>query len=124
MSGSLAFTPEAQTLGPHQHLAIDTSQGCLTLTDPRRFGAALWSRSLDHAPAASLLAGLGAEPFDPGLDAAALRAGFQGRRQAIKQALLGGDVVVGAWEYLRLRGALAGPHPSGHAGGASESGAL
>ncbi|MBB5204593.1 formamidopyrimidine-DNA glycosylase [Inhella inkyongensis] len=96
MSGSLAFTPEPQALGPHQHLAIDTSQGCLTLTDPRRFGAVVWSQSLDHAPAASLLAGLGAEPFDEGLSAARLRAGFQGRRQAIKQALLSGDVVVGA----------------------------
>lgn len=96
MSGSLAFTPTPQTLGAHQHLAIDTDQGSLTLTDPRRFGAAVWSPALDDSPARELLARLGAEPFDPAFDAAALHAGLQGRRVSIKQALLAGDVVVGA----------------------------
>ncbi len=113
MSGSLAFTPEPQALGPHQHLAIDTSQGCLTLTDPRRFGAAVWSAALDQEPARNLLAGLGAEPFDPAFDAAALHRGLQGRRVPIKQALLAGDVVVGAGNIYACEALWqAGIHPA------------
>jgi len=113
MSGSLAFTPEPQVLGPHQHLAIDTSQGCLTLTDPRRFGAAVWSPALDASPARELLARLGAEPFDPALDARTLHAGLKGRRVPIKQALLAGDVVVGAGNIYACEALWqAGIHPA------------
>ncbi|MEO6031695.1 MAG: zinc finger domain-containing protein, partial [Burkholderiaceae bacterium] len=46
--------------------------------------------------AAKLLAGLGLEPFDPAFDGAHLHAALRGRRVAIKQALLGGAIVVGA----------------------------
>lgn len=113
MSGSLAFTPTPQALGPHQHLAIDTSQGSLTLTDPRRFGAVVWSPALDREPARSLLAGLGAEPFDPRFDASALHRGLRGRRVAIKQALLAGDVVVGAGNIYACEALWqAGIHPA------------
>jgi len=117
MSGSLAFSPAPQALGAHQHLAIDTNQGCLTLTDPRRFGAALWSAAQDQEPARSLLAGLGAEPFAPGFDAKALRLGLQGRRLPIKQALLAGDVVVGAGNIYACEALWqAGIHPATPAG--------
>jgi len=117
MSGSLAFSPAPQALGAHQHLAIDTSQGCLTLTDPRRFGAAVWSAAQHQEPARSLLAGLGAEPFDSGFDAKALRRGLQGRRLPIKQALLAGDVVVGAGNIYACEALWqAGIHPATPAG--------
>jgi len=96
MSGALSLDDGVAPLGRHQHLGLRTDRGRLLLTDPRRFGAVVWSKSLDDDPARKLLAGLGAEPFDPLLTASALRKAWQGRRSSIKQALLAGDVVVGA----------------------------
>jgi formamidopyrimidine-DNA glycosylase len=96
MSGSLAVHDAAAEPGPHAHFDLATTQGLLRLTDPRRFGAVLWSRALDAAPAATLLARLGAEPFDPALTPQVLHAALRRRRVAIKSALLGGQVVVGA----------------------------
>lgn len=96
MSGSLAFERTPQPPGAHDHFDLATSHGTLRLTDPRRFGAVVWSGGLDVAPAAKLLASLGLEPFDAGFDGAFLRRALTGRRVSIKQALLAGDVVVGA----------------------------
>jgi formamidopyrimidine-DNA glycosylase len=96
MSGSLAFSPAAGMPGPHDHFDLATTRGTLRLTDPRRFGAVLWSPAMDTGMAAQLLAGLGLEPFDPNFTGAHLHAGLRGRRVAIKQALLAGDIVVGA----------------------------
>lgn len=96
MSGSLNFSIRPGEPGPHDHFDLLTDRGVLRLTDPRRFGAVVWSPALDHAPAAKLLAGLGLEPFDPDFDGAYLHQALQGRRVSIKQALLAGDVVVGA----------------------------
>jgi formamidopyrimidine-DNA glycosylase len=96
MSGSLAFSPTAAAPGPHDHFDLATTHGTLRLTDPRRFGAVLWSPALDAGMAAQLLAGLGLEPFDPGFTGSRLHDGLRGRRVAIKQALLAGDIVVGA----------------------------
>lgn len=95
MSGSLAWGERLGPGGPHAHFELATSQGLLRLTDPRRFGAVVWSAGLSVAPARALLARLGAEPFDPTLSAARLHAAWQGRRVAIKQALLAGHEVVG-----------------------------
>ncbi len=96
MSGSLGFSVAPPPPGPHDHFDLRTERGVLRLHDPRRFGAVVWSPALDQAPAAQLLAGLGLEPFDPRFDGAHLHAGLSGRRVAIKQALLAGDIVVGA----------------------------
>jgi formamidopyrimidine-DNA glycosylase len=96
MSGSLRFAPALDAPGPHDHFDLETSHGVLRLTDPRRFGAVLWSAGRDHGMAARLLAGLGIEPFDPAFDGAHLHTALRGRRVAIKQALLAGDIVVGA----------------------------
>ena len=98
MSGSLAFS-DAAVLAPaakHDHFDLVTSQGVLRLTDPRRFGAVVWSSALDAAPAATLLARLGAEPFDEALTPARFHAALRVRRCAVKTALLAGDIVVGA----------------------------
>jgi formamidopyrimidine-DNA glycosylase len=95
MSGALALGPERE-LGPHQHFALHTDRGSLVLTDPRRFGAVVWSAALTVAPARKLLAGLGAEPFDAALTGQTLHSAWAGRRVPVKQALLAGDVVVGA----------------------------
>jgi formamidopyrimidine-DNA glycosylase len=98
MSGSLAFTAMADLApaGKHDHFDLVTTRGALRLTDPRRFGAVVWSAALDLPPAATLLARLGAEPFDEALTPARFHAALHPRRTAVKAALLAGDVVVGA----------------------------
>jgi formamidopyrimidine-DNA glycosylase len=96
MSGSLALHDAPSEPGPHAHFDLSTSQGLLRLTDPRRFGAVLWSPGINAAPAAELLSRLGAEPFDPALTPQLLHAACRRRKLAIKTLLLGGQVVVGA----------------------------
>jgi formamidopyrimidine-DNA glycosylase len=95
MSGALRFG-EAAAQGPHDHFDLVTTLGTLRLTDPRRFGAVVWSHSLVTGPAAKLLARLGIEPFDVAFDGAYLHAALARRRLPVKQALLAGDIVVGA----------------------------
>jgi formamidopyrimidine-DNA glycosylase len=96
MSGSLRYAASLPPPGAHDHFDLVTSRGTLRLTDPRRFGAVIWSAGRDVAPAAGLLAGLGVEPFDPAFDGAYLHAALRRRRGSIKAVLLGGSVVVGA----------------------------
>src|SRR5690242_9036336 len=96
MSGALSFGPVPEVPGPYDHFRLVTDRGCLWLTDPRRFGAVVWSAGPDVDPARKLLAGLGPEPFDPALDAASFHAALRQRRAPIKAALLAGDLVVGA----------------------------
>jgi formamidopyrimidine-DNA glycosylase len=95
MSGSLAFG-DAAAPGPHDHFDLVTARGTLRLTDPRRFGAVVWSPSIEAGPAARLLKRLGIEPFDAEFDGAHLYAALHRRKVAVKQALLGGEIVVGA----------------------------
>jgi formamidopyrimidine-DNA glycosylase len=96
MSGSLAFLDTTPAAGTHDHFDLHTDRGLLRLTDPRRFGAVVWGPALDAEPVATLLRGLGLEPFDERFDGLHLHAALSGRRVAIKQALLAGDIVVGA----------------------------
>ncbi len=96
MSGSLAWLEVPGHAGPHDHFDLVTDRGTLRLTDPRRFGAVLWSGGLDQPPAAALLATLGPEPFDPALDAAAFHAALRRHRSAVKAVLLSGKAIVGA----------------------------
>lgn len=95
MSGSLRFGADLPPPGPHDHFEMTTDRGALRLTDPRRFGAVVWSPGLERAPAAGLLARLGVEPLERGFTASVLLDGLAGRRVPVKQALLAGDVVVG-----------------------------
>ena len=96
MSGSLAFRTESTEPGAHDHFDLVTERGTLRLTDPRRFGAVVWAPAIDAGAAAKLLAGLGLEPFDARFDGAHLHAALKQRRVAVKTALLGGNIVVGA----------------------------
>jgi formamidopyrimidine-DNA glycosylase len=96
MSGSLSLQMEAPAPGPHDHFDLHTDRGTLRLTDPRRFGAVVWSSSLADDPAAKLLAGLGAEPFDASLTPETFHAALKRRRSPIKLVLLAGDIIVGA----------------------------
>ncbi len=97
MSGSLALHEHAAPRrGVHDHFELVSTAGVLRLTDPRRFGAVVWSDALGEPPASSLLGGLGAEPFDAAFTPQALHAGCRRRGTSIKAALLAGDIVVGA----------------------------
>lgn len=96
MSGSLAFREDVPEPAAHDHFDLRTTLGTLRLTDPRRFGAVVWSSALDTDPALKLLSGLGLEPFDPAFTGTYLHAALQRRRIAVKLALLAGDIVVGA----------------------------
>jgi formamidopyrimidine-DNA glycosylase len=99
MSGSLRVWPRGDLVperGVHDHFELVTDRGTLRLHDPRRFGAVVWSAGLDQPPAATLLARLGPEPFDPTLDAKAFHQALKGRQAPIKQVLLSGQAVVGA----------------------------
>jgi formamidopyrimidine-DNA glycosylase len=96
MSGSLAFNARVATPGAHDHFDLVTTHGTLRLTDPRRFGAVVWSPGLPIGAAAKLLAGLGIEPFDAAFTGEHLHAALRRRRVAIKLALLSGSIVVGA----------------------------
>ena len=96
MSGALSFGSMPSTAGTHDHFRLATDRGGLWLTDPRRFGAVVWSASREVDPARKLLAGLGPEPFDPALDARTFHAALKTRRTPIKAALLSGELVVGA----------------------------
>ena len=105
MSGSLSFIDSAGDEGPavvarepgvHEHFELVTSRGTLRLTDPRRFGAVVWSPAIDDGMAAKLLGALGVEPFDTAFTGDYLYAALKRRRVAVKLALLGGGIVVGA----------------------------
>jgi len=96
MSGSLNLADAPGPAGVHDHFELVTSRGVLRLTDPRRFGAVVWSASLQADPAAKLLSRLGAEPFDAAMTPLRFHAALQGRRTSLKAALLAGDIVVGA----------------------------
>lgn len=97
MSGSLRSVTRGELLRRHDHVEWHFDNTTLRLHDPRRFGSVLWHPHSDGPVAGHpLLQKLGIEPFDPAFDAAWLHAGLSGRSMAIKQALLAGDIVVGA----------------------------
>ncbi len=116
MSGSLSFADTLEALatpaGPHDHFDLLTSHGLLRLHDPRRFGAVVWGESMQSGLVGQLLGRLGVEPLCDGWTAKLLREGLAGRRVAIKQALLAGDIVVGVGNIYASEALFrAGIHP-------------
>ncbi len=95
MSGSLSFARRLPPLGKHDHFELVTSSGTLRLNDPRRFGAVVYVDSEDAPQARKLLGNLGMEPLSEDFDVNKFQAGLKGRKTAIKQVLLAGNVVVG-----------------------------
>ena len=97
MSGSLRSVMQGELLRKHDHVEWLFKHATLRLHDPRRFGSVLWHpRSAGSVEQHPLLQKLGIEPFDPGFTAKFLHDGLAARSMSIKQALLAGDIVVGA----------------------------
>ena len=96
MSGSLRRVTLDEPPRKHDHVEWLFDNARFLLHDPRRFGAVLW-HNLADGPVLThpLLAKLGIEPFDDVFTAGYLYKHLRGRTQNIKQALLGGDIVVG-----------------------------
>jgi formamidopyrimidine-DNA glycosylase len=101
MSGSLSFTPqtvfgvEVAAAGKHDHFDLVTTQGLLRLNDPRRFGAVVFAPAEQSPTAQKLLGKLGVEPLTAAFDVKTFHQGLKNRQTAIKQVLLGGELVVG-----------------------------
>lgn len=94
MSGSLRLVPKQQPPQKHDHLDICLGSGqALRFTDPRRFGAVLWTDQplLDH----KLLKELGPEPLTDDFDGELLFKRSRKRKQAIKTLIMDSKVVVG-----------------------------
>ncbi|MFO1352392.1 MAG: bifunctional DNA-formamidopyrimidine glycosylase/DNA-(apurinic or apyrimidinic site) lyase [Gammaproteobacteria bacterium] len=94
MSGRLRILQAATPANKHDHVDIDLHNGTiLRFTDPRRFGAMLWtSAPPEHHP---LLRDLGPEPLEAGFTGAYLHERAQGRTMPVKSFIMDGHVVVG-----------------------------
>lgn len=94
MSGSLRVLPAETTENKHDHVdLIFTDGNCLRLTDPRKFGALLWTDSdpLQHR----LLAHLGPEPLTDQFSGDYLYGASRNRKVAIKTFVMDQKLVVG-----------------------------
>lgn len=116
MSGSLRIADAGQPPGKFDHVDIVFGNGlCLRLRDPRRFGAVLWTAT---DPAAHpLLRHLGPEPLGPDFTGEYLFRRARGRRRALRDFLLDGQVVAGVGNiYANEALHAAGLRPSRPAG--------
>ncbi|KMQ80417.1 Formamidopyrimidine-DNA glycosylase [Candidatus Burkholderia pumila] len=99
MTGTLRVlrnVPLPPDAAKHDHVDIIFDDFILRFRDPRRFGAILWHPCEDgDVLKHPLLASLGVEPFSPEFSGATLFRATRGRKIAVKQALLAGDIVVG-----------------------------
>ncbi len=94
MSGRLAVVPPEIPAPPHTHLRLRLDDGReLRLTDPRRFGLAVWL-SWDDEPDDPSLARLGVEPLSGGLSRT-LPTLVANRTAPIKALLMDQRLVVG-----------------------------
>jgi formamidopyrimidine-DNA glycosylase len=94
MSGSLRILDAGTPPGKHDHVDIVFANGrVLRLTDPRRFGSLHWTRR--PAQQHRLLARLGPEPLGGDFSGDYLYRRSRGRKVAIKQFIMNGEVVVG-----------------------------
>ncbi|WP_044403643.1 bifunctional DNA-formamidopyrimidine glycosylase/DNA-(apurinic or apyrimidinic site) lyase [Pseudomonas sp. FeS53a] len=93
MSGSLRLVEAGLEAARHEHVDIELESGlALRYTDPRRFGALLWS--LDpHGH--ELLRNLGPEPLTEAFDGDRLFSLSRGRSMAVKPFIMDNAVVVG-----------------------------
>ena len=115
MSGRLRVLDSVGEIGKHDHVDIQFANGyLLRFTDPRRFGAILWTDNTEQHP---LLAHLGPEPLSTDFDGAYLYQKTRGKSSAIKTVIMDGKIVVGVGNiYANEALFLAGIHPQSPAG--------
>lgn len=94
MSGRLQIVSDNAPLKKHDHVDLHfSSDKILRYTDPRRFGAMLWTKAPLHQH--PLLKMLGPEPLGPEFTPNYLYHRLQGRAAAIKCLLMNAQIVVG-----------------------------
>jgi formamidopyrimidine-DNA glycosylase len=93
MSGRLRLLSQPSAPKKHDHVDILFKDNCLRYTDPRRFGAILWTSDdpMQHV----LLKKLGVEPLTAAFTADYLYQHTRKRHTAIKALLMNHQVVVG-----------------------------
>lgn len=115
MSGSLRYIANDCPVGKHDHVDIQFGDHSLRLTDPRRFGALLYTNEppLQH----KLLAHLGPEPLSGAFNGRLLYARSRNRRCPIKSFIMDSKVVVGVGNIYACEALFrAGIHPERAAG--------
>jgi formamidopyrimidine-DNA glycosylase len=116
MSGSLRVLADDTPPGPHDHidLVLDNDRR-LRFTDPRRFGAWLWT--CEPPGQHPLLCGLGPEPLGADFSSDYLYTLSRGRRVAVKNFIMDSHVVAGVGNiYANEALFRAGIHPARAAG--------
>ena len=94
MSGSLRVLEQEQAAQKHDHVDITFGNGVtLRYTDPRRFGAVLWSSDDIHQH--ELLNKLGPEPLEDEFTAQRLFQLSRNKKQPVKTFIMDNHVVVG-----------------------------
>lgn len=94
MSGSLRIVPAGTTEQKHDHIDLIFTDGqCLRMTDPRKFGAFLYTCSNPYNH--KLLQNLGPEPLTDGFNGKYLYNRSRGKKQPIKQFIMDQKTVVG-----------------------------
>ncbi len=116
MSGSLRVVAADTAGGKHDHVDIVfNDRQALRLTDPRRFGALLWTRRPPEQH--KLLRDLGPEPLGSAFTGAYLHALSRGRKVAVKNFIMNSHNVVGIGNiYANEALYMAGIHPGRAAG--------
>jgi len=116
MSGHLQIVSESDSIAKHSHLDIKLeNDAILRFTDPRRFGAVLWTS--EPIEEHSLLTHLGPEPLSDEFSADSLYTITRNRRTTIKTFIMNGQNVVGVGNiYANEALFLAGLHPKTLAG--------
>ena len=116
MSGRLTVVAPDTPIRKHDHVDLVLDDGrVLRYNDARRFGAMLWldKPAEEHA----LLRDLGLEPLDRSFNGAALASRAKGRRVAVKQFLMNGNIVTGVGNIYASEALFhAGIHPARSAG--------
>lgn len=116
MSGRLRVLAEPCTPQKHDHVDIHFSNHYyLRFTDPRRFGAILWTSEDPHMH--PLLKDIGPEPLTAAFNTAYLIKKAKGRTVPVKSFIMDGKVVAGVGNIYATEALfLAGIHPERAAG--------
>lgn len=116
MSGRLYLCPPCQPVQKHDHVDIILDNGhCLRFTDPRRFGAILWTNT--EPCSHKLLKNLGPEPLSKFFSGKILHQRAQGRTTPIKNFIMDSRIVAGVGNIYAAESLFAaGIHPLRKAG--------